>query len=125
MAFPFEALLDDACEREVHVVAALQYVIANGDALEREVAVVLADEDQAEVGGAAADVAHQQQVAHAKRPAPGLARAVDPRVAGSLRLLEQGYAREAGVGRSPKRQLASLFVERCRYGDEYVLPIER
>ena len=56
-----EALLHDAREGEVHVVAAEQDVIADRDALEREVAVVLADENQAEVGRAAADVAHEQR----------------------------------------------------------------
>ena len=61
VAFALEALLHDAREREVHVVAAEQDVIADRDALEREVAVVLADRDQAEVGRAAADVAHEQR----------------------------------------------------------------
>ena len=125
VAFPLEALLHDAREREVHVVAAEQDVIANRDALEREVAVVLADQDQAEIGRAAADVAHQQQVADAELPPPELARAVDPRIAGGLRLLEQCHAREAGVGRSPERQLARLLVKRCRHGDEHVLALER
>ena len=125
MAFALEALLHDAREGEVHVVAAEQDVIADRDALEREVAVVLADEDQAEVGRAAADVAHEQQVADAELPPPALARAVDPRVAGGLRLLEQRHAREAGVGRGPQRQLARLFVERCGHGDEHVLAVER
>ena len=125
MALRLEALLHDAREREVHVVAAEQDVIADRDALEREVAVVLADEDQAEIGRAAADVAHEQQVADAELPPPALARAVDPRIAGGLRLLEQRHAREAGLGRGAKRQLARLFVERCRHGDQHVLPVER
>ena len=55
-----------AREREVHVVAAEQDVLADRDALEREVAVALRDGDQAEVGGAAADVAHEDQVADAR-----------------------------------------------------------
>ena len=121
MAFPLEALLHDAREREVHVVAAEQDVIADRDALEREVAVVLADGDQAEVGRAAADVAHEHQVADAKLPAPALARAVDPRVEGGLRLLEQRDVREAGVGRGAKRQLARLRVERAGHGEEHLL----
>ena len=63
----FEPLLQQARERQVHVVAAEQDVIADRDALERQVAVALADGDQAEVGGAAADVADQDEVADARR----------------------------------------------------------
>ncbi len=75
VAFPLEALLHEAGEGEVHVVAAEQDVIADRDALEREVAVVLADEDQAEVGRAAADVAHQ----HAGRRRGAAAASARPR----------------------------------------------
>ena len=53
-------------ERQVHVVAAEQDVIADRDALEREIAVVFADENQAEVGRAAADVAHEHEIADAE-----------------------------------------------------------
>ena len=53
-------------EREVHVVAAEQDVVADGDALERQRALLLVDRDQGEVGGAAADVAHQHDVAGAE-----------------------------------------------------------
>src|SRR5207344_2252553 len=46
MPFALEALLHDAREGEVHVVAAEQNVIADGDALERKVAILFPDEDQ-------------------------------------------------------------------------------
>ena len=59
----FEPRAHGVRQRQVHVVAAEQDVIADGDALEREVAVGLADGDQREVGGAAADVADQHDVA--------------------------------------------------------------
>ena len=54
-------------EGQVHVVAAEQDVIADRDALQGEPAALLADRDQAEVGGAAADVADQHQVADSHR----------------------------------------------------------
>ena len=65
-------------ERQVHVVAAEQDVIADRDPLEGERAALLADRDQREVGGAAADVADEHDVAD-----PDLARATLPRVAAS------------------------------------------
>ncbi len=61
VALLFEALLQKSREREVHVVAAEQDVLADGDALEREFAVLLRDGDQGEVGRAAADVADEER----------------------------------------------------------------
>src|SRR5439155_23187395 len=63
VTFTLEALLHDARQGEVHVVAAEQNVIANRDALEREISVVLAHQAEAEIGGAASDVAHEQEMA--------------------------------------------------------------
>ena len=62
-----ETLLQQAREREVHVVAAEQDVLADGDALERELAIRARHGDQAEVGRAAADVADEDQVADRRR----------------------------------------------------------
>src|SRR5438876_5772014 len=73
MALLFEPLLHEAREGEVDVVAAEQDVIADRDPFEREIAVVLADEDQAEVGGAAADIANEHKIADAQLPAPAVA----------------------------------------------------
>ena len=61
-------------QRQIHVVAAEQDVLADADALEFEVAGDVGHGDQAEIGGAAADVAHQDDVAGAtasrhRRPA--------------------------------------------------------
>ncbi len=58
---------------EVHVVAAEQDVLADGEAVEGEVAVLLADADQGEVGGAAADVADEDDVADLHSLPPGVA----------------------------------------------------
>ena len=71
----FEPLLQQTRERQVHVVAAEQDVLADRDALEREIAVPLADGDQAEVGRAAADVADEHEIADAPRGAASRRRA--------------------------------------------------
>jgi hypothetical protein len=49
-------------------------VLAHGDAAQLERPALLADRDEAEVGGAAAHVAHQHQVSHFHALAPGVAR---------------------------------------------------
>jgi hypothetical protein len=54
----FEPLLQEPREREIHVVAAEQDVIADGDALEYEIPLVLGDRDQRKVRRAAAHIAH-------------------------------------------------------------------
>ena len=64
-----EPLLQHARQREIHVVAAEQDVLADGDALEAQLAVLLGHGDQAEVGRAAADVADEHEIADARRGA--------------------------------------------------------
>ena len=54
---------------QVHVVAAHQQVIADGDPPQDQFALLLGGADQRQVGRAAADVADQQRVADAKAPA--------------------------------------------------------
>ena len=111
MAVRLEPLLCHAREGEVHVIPAEQDVIANRDALEREIAVALADQNQAEIGRAAADVHHEQQIANTEAVTPAIASAVDPRIERRLRLLEQRHAREPRLRRRAKCQLAGFLVE--------------
>ena len=56
-----QLLLDERRQREIEVVAAEQQVLADRDALERQLVVLDAGANQAEVGRAAADVADQDQ----------------------------------------------------------------
>ena len=65
-----QPLLEQPRQRQIHVVAAEQDVLADGDALERQVAIALADRNQAEVGGAAADVADEHEIADLDTPPP-------------------------------------------------------
>ena len=112
-------------EREVHVVAAEQDVIADRDALEREVAAVVANLDQREVGRAAADVAHEHDVAGLQILAPRLAARREVRVERGLRLLEQRDLVEAGLARRDDRQLARDRIEARGHGDEHLLLVGR
>ena len=69
-----ELARDDVREREVHVVAAEQDVLADRHAMQFEIAVALDHRDQRQVGRAAADVDAQDQVAdlHLLTPAAQL-----------------------------------------------------
>ena len=50
-------------QRQIDVVAAQQDVLAHRHAVEGQFAALLGDGDQREIGGAAADIDHQDQVA--------------------------------------------------------------
>ena len=88
-AFGLQFGLQHVGQREIHIVAAEQDVFADADALQLQVAGDVGHRDQAEVGGAAADVAHQDEVARCHRVAPLPASPRGPGVEGSLRFLQQ------------------------------------
>ena len=107
---------------EVHVVATDQEVVAHREALELEAAVLLADPDQAEVGGAAAGVGDQDSVSGCELAPPGVSAFGQPGVDGGLRLFEEHHIfRESGRGHRLAGQLTSPGVEGSRYGDHHPL----
>ena len=83
-------------EGQVHVVAAEEDVLADRDPVQLEVAVALQHGDQRQVGGAAADVHHQDDVALLHLFAPLAGAVLDPAVQRGLGLFEQGDAAVAG-----------------------------
>ncbi len=95
-AFFSEPLGHDAGEREIDIVAAEQDVIAHRDAVEAQFAVRFGDGDQREIGGAAADIDHQNEIADGDA-LPPIGMAFDPGVEGGLRLFEQGDVLIAGL----------------------------
>ncbi len=121
LALGDELLPDDVGEGEVHVVAAEQDVIADGHAGQLQGAVLLERGDGREIGGAAADVDDQDDVADLDLLAPSVAVPLDPGVERGLRLLEQGDVLDARGGRGLDRQLARRGVERCRHGEHNLL----
>ena len=73
-----------------------------------------------EVGGAAADIDDEDQVAHLDALAP-VGMALDPGVEGGLRLFEQGDVLIARLFRGFERQFARDGVEGCRHGNQHLL----
>ncbi len=74
-------------QRQVHVVAAEENVIADRDARQNKLAGLLGHGDQRQVGGTAADVADQHRVADLDLVAPAVLARVDPRIERRLRFL--------------------------------------
>ena len=108
-------------EGEVHVVPAQQDMFAHRDAVQFQAlgqpVRVFRHGDETEVGGAAADVHHQDQVACGHLFGPGgnavlVLRMGDPGVEGGLRLLQQRDVAESCIDRRLVGQGARHLVER-------------
>ncbi len=113
-------------ERQVHVVASQQDVVAHGDPLEREVALVVANLDEREVGGPAPDVDDEDDVPHRHVASPRVAALRNPVVQRRLGLLEQhGCILEAGELRRLEGEFAGDGVERSGHREHDVLLLER
>ena len=104
--FRSEPRLDVMRQGEIHVVAAEEQVVANGDAMEADGALgvtlrfVPADLDQAEIGRAAADVADQDALPGLDVSIPVVAGRIDPGVEGGLRLFEEQDTRASPASRA-------------------------
>ena len=117
--------LDRTGERNVHVVAAEQEVLAHCDALEPQLAAARPRRDQRQVGRAAADVDHEDERMRRHARPPLLLVRHEPGVEGGLRLLEENDVREARLARRGERQLARHLVERGGHREHHVLRGER
>ena len=112
---------DQPGQREIEVVAAQQQVLAHGGAGEVDQVALARDADQAEIAGAAAHVADQHDLAVEELLARLRQVVRDPGIERRGRLFEQRQLLEAGIARGHHGQLARLFVERSRHGEDDVL----
>ena len=119
-----QAMRHHAGQRQVHVVAAQQDVLAHRHAVQRKLAVRFRHRNQREVRGAAADIHHQDQVAH-RHPLAPVRMTLQPRVESRLRLFQQGDVLVPGLPGGVQRQFARHRVERCGDGDQHLLRLER
>ena len=118
-----EAAGDEMGQGEVHVVAADQQMVADGQPLQDQFALLLGHADQRQVGGAAADVADQQRIAQREALPPALAAIGQPGIDGRLRLFQQHEVLgQAGGQRGLAGQLPRAGVERRRHGQHDDLP---
>jgi len=88
-AFPLQLALERVGQRQIHVVAPQQDVLAYADALQLQITSDIGHGNQAEVCGTAADVAHQDDVAGRDGIAPLPASLSHPGVERGLRFLQQ------------------------------------
>ena len=100
-------------------------MLADGHALEPQLAAARPGRDQREVGRAAphVDDEHERMPRH-PRPPLALVR-LQPGVEGGLRLLEQDDVGKAGLVCGGERQLSGHLVERRGHGEHDVLRGER
>jgi hypothetical protein len=105
-----ELLLQMTRQREVDVVAAQQDVLAHGDAIQLQIARLLGDGDQCEIGSAAADVDHQDEIANLNALAP-IGMALDPGIESRLRFLQEQEILVAGQLGGLERQFTRNRVE--------------
>ena len=95
-------------------------MLADGHAVEGELARAFGDGDQGEVGSAAADIHHQDEIAHLDALAP-VGVAFDPGIEGGLGLFEQGEVAVAGLLSGFERELARHRIEGSRHRHQYLL----
>ena len=98
-------------QRQIHVVAAQQDVVADRDAGQLQGALILGDRDQRQVGGTATDIDHQDDVPDPDLAAPITVAIVDPAVERRLRLLQQDQVDDADSPRRLGRQFTGGRVE--------------
>src|ERR1700752_4520351 len=84
----FEFGLKRIGKRQIHVVAAQEYVFADADAFELQRAAIVGDGNEAEIGGAAADITHQDDVTRTDQRTPFSTRLRDPGVKRRLRVFK-------------------------------------
>ena len=113
--------LDEPGQREVEVVAAEQQVLADGGAGEVDQVALARDADEAEIAGAAADVADQHDLAVEELFARLGEVVGDPGIEGGGGLFEEGEALDAGIARGHDGEFAGFFVEGCGDGEDDVL----
>ena len=115
---------DQVGEGEVHVVSTHQDVFTDGHAPEGQFPGLFAHLDQAEVGGASPDVAHQDGLVHSNLFAPGVPVGFNPGVEGRLGFFKEcDVFQTRGMGRL-HRQFPCHGVEGGRDREEDVLAVK-
>src|ERR1035441_9177902 len=100
MALGFQSLLQQSRERQVHIVATQQNVIADGHAPQRQIAALFRDRNQAEIRRASTNVAYQNQIADLDSLAPT--------IAALFRDRNQAEIRRASTNVAYQNQIADL-----------------
>ena len=91
-------------------------MLADGGALKFDVSALDVGQHEAEVRGAASDVANQHELAISQVLSENVLMPRHPRVKGSQRLFQQSQVFESCLSRCFHRQLSSFLVKRSRHG---------
>ena len=125
LALGDEPLVQRVRQREVHVVAAEQDVIAHRHARELHLALLFRDRNEGKIRRAAADIDHEDHVAHADVFAETFPRRLDPRVERGLRFLQQRHVRQPRLHRRLQGQIARRRIKRRGHRDHDLLRRQR
>jgi len=113
-------------QRQVHIVAAEDQVVAHAAARQSRFALLIeVDIDQAEVGSAAAHVHHQDAARVCQLRVQVVAVAVQKIIKSGLRFFHQPERGQAGQLRRCQREGAGAFVERGGNGQHQFLAFQR
>ncbi len=97
-------------------------MVADGDPLENQFAMLLADADERQIGRSTPHVTDEEPVGDLEHPPPALGICRQPRVDGRLRFFEQDHVLGQPGGQGGLTgQFAGAGVERCRHGEHYAL----
>ena len=96
-------------------------MLTNGDAFQDNSPALFRDGDQAEIGGAAAHVAHEDKIANFDSASPRFTLTFQPGVKSSLRLFQQRDLLIACLFRGAPGQFACFFIEGGRYSKQHIL----
>ena len=110
-ALRFQTGAQSVGEGEIHIVAAEKDMLADADALEVEDAFFFRNRDQREIGGAAADVANEDDIAGTNLRAPIGAGLGGPGVKRRERLFQQNDLAKPRRLRGFRRQIFRDFIE--------------
>ena len=91
-------------------------MLADGGALKFDVSSLDVNPYEAEVRGAASDVANQHELAISQVLSENVLMLCHPRVKGSQRLFQQSQVLQSCLSRRFHRQLSSFLVEGSRHG---------
>ena len=124
-AFRLQLHLQGIGQRQIHVVAAEQDVVADRDAVQQQVAVLFGHGNQRQVGRAAADIHHEDDIARFDLLAPASFTALYPAVQSGLGLFQQHRLPQPHGMRGLHGQFACRGIEGGRDSDDEFLFTQR
>ena len=124
LAGPGKCVFQRGGQSQVHVIAAEEQMVADGDPAETEIVPLGLHLNQTEIACPAADITDEDELVCADVALPVLSVVEEPGIERSLRFLDQGDALQAGVAGRLHRQFPGHFVKGGGDRQDHVLSLE-